>query len=426
MSSPRVMKFGGAALADGRAIRAVCGIVTEELESGAAPPLVVVSAHAGVTDQLEALGLAAARGRPDPGPVRVRHRSLLTQLGLSSDLLDRYWRALDASLAQVAQRGALVPAELDRILSFGERLSARVVARALADRGVEATPVDAWDLGLVTDSRHGGARPLDGCANTIAKALAAVPGVPVVTGFLAKDAGGQLTTLGRNGSDLTAAILAEAVGARELVYWKAVAGILTADPLVVPEARLLPELSFDEASALATLGARVLHPDAIAPARRAGVPVRVACVTNPGAPGTLLVEHTPPGPKAVTCIADLRVVRVAPAREREAARLLSGPGWLTRRRTAAQVELLVRRDDGLRAVLEALGGEASIVRDVAAVALVGAGVGSDADLIAAATDRLTAPDVQDDRLLFLIEADDLPRAVSALHGLLPTAATARN
>ena len=145
------------------------------------------------------------------------------------------------------------------------------VSGALARTGVEATPVDAFDLGFLSDSNHGHARPLSGIGDSIRTTLERVPGIPVVTGFLAKDRAGNLTTLGRNGSDLTASVLAEALAASEVQFWKPVAGILTADPELVPTARRIPSLTYMEAAECAFHGSRVLHPACVAPALRAGL-----------------------------------------------------------------------------------------------------------------------------------------------------------
>jgi len=218
--------------------------------------------------------------------VRIRHRTLLRQLSLDSELLDRYFAELLGLLSGIRRRGRLLSGERDLVLSHGERMSARIVARALGDAGVQATPVDAFDLGLTTDSMHGAARPLRACAAAIRAALEQVPGVPVVTGFLAQDRHGNLTTLGRNGSDLTAAIVAESVGASGLELWKAVGGVMTADPAIVSEARVIERLGFEEAAELAFHGADVLHPAALAPALRGGVEVRILDVRHPAAPGT--------------------------------------------------------------------------------------------------------------------------------------------
>jgi aspartate kinase len=281
----KVMKFGGAALKDGPAVERACAIVRD---FGGERPVVVVSAHQGVTSLLDAVARAAAEGEVDRDRVRIRHRSLLRELGLDSELLDRYFAELASILRGVAVRRRLPPDERDLVLSYGERMSARVVAHALKAMGVAATPVDAYDLGLVSDSNHGAARPLLESHERIRAALLEVPGIPVVTGFLAKDAHGNLTTLGRNGSDLSAALLAEAVNAGVLELWKSVGGMMTADPAIVPEARVIERMSFEDATALASHGAEVLHPEALEPALRAGLAVRFLDVRDPRGRGTTL------------------------------------------------------------------------------------------------------------------------------------------
>jgi aspartate kinase len=277
------MKFGGAALADGEGVRRACGLVASRL---AERPAVVVSAHAGVTRLLRAAAEDAARGGLEGDHLRLKHKALLRQLELDPELLDAHLRELAGVLGAVRSSARLGKAELDYVLSFGERMSARVVAAALRRTGVQATPVDAFDLGLVSDSAHGRARPLPGYAASVRQAIDSLEGVPVVTGFLARDHRGALTTLGRNGSDLTAALLAEATGARELCFWKSVPGVMSADPHEVPEARSLESIRFEDARILALSGADVLHPEALAPARRSGAQVRVCDVRSPEAPGT--------------------------------------------------------------------------------------------------------------------------------------------
>ncbi len=443
MGPKSVLKFGGAALTDAAAVRRVCTVVDDWRTREGTGPVVVVSAFEGMTDALEELAYEAARGRGDLGPVRVRHRALLRQLELPSDLLDRYWRNLAALLVEVASENPLAPASLDRVLSFGERLSARIIARALGRYGVPATPVDAWDLGLVTDSRHGQARPLEGQGAAIAAALREVPGVPIVTGFLAKDQRGRLTTLGRNGSDLTAAILAEALGAGELVYWKGVPGILTADPADVPEARLLPQLTYAEAGELAFHGAEVLHPAAVAPARRARVKVRVASLADPQAPGTTLVERSEgAGPRAVAVRDELLLLRLAIELPEEAAtqaaRLFGVLGdcdvtpWLTGSEDGC-VWALVDRGLPIPTVLERLGSEASVERDLATVTLVGQDVGCDPDLVRAASARLAGVGIVPRRaavatraLVEVVDRDRRRAAARALHSLIPDRALLQN
>jgi aspartate kinase len=283
-----VMKFGGAALADGAGIRRVGAILGAR---GGDRPVAVVSAAAGVTELLVQVADAAAEGRSELERVRIRHRTLLSQCGLEQELLNRLLTELAAVLEGIRARHAISAAERDFVLSFGERMSARIVAAALRAGGRVATPVDAFDLGLISDSNHGCAKPLAGNSAAIRRALAQVPGIPVVTGFVAKDSAGNLTTLGRNGSDLSASLLAEACGAREVQFWKVVGGVMSADPALVPDARHIAELSYAQAAEYAFRGANVLHPGALEPLERANIPARVLCLSEPDGAGTRIVRE---------------------------------------------------------------------------------------------------------------------------------------
>ncbi len=282
-NSPIVMKFGGAALADGAGIRRVGSILTTR---GGVRPVAVVSAAGGVTELLVQVANAAAEGRSEIERVRIRHRTLLSQCGLEQELLNRLLTELAAVLEGIRVRRVISAVERDFVLSFGERMSARIVAASLRASGRNATPVDAFDLGLISDSNHGCARPLAGNSAAIRRALAEVPGIPVVTGFVAKDSAGNLTTLGRNGSDLSASLLAEACVAREVQFWKVVGGVMSADPSLVPDARNIAQLSYAEAAEYAFRGANVLHPGALEPLERANIPARVLCLSEPDGAGT--------------------------------------------------------------------------------------------------------------------------------------------
>ncbi|MFT5290314.1 MAG: aspartate kinase [Planctomycetota bacterium] len=284
-----VSKFGGAALEDGAAVRRVADLVRGRTGQR---QVLVVSAHRGVTQQLSAACDAARSGTLSWDALRVRHRTILRQLELPSDLLTRHLQSLRGLLAHLAGTGFVDARQRDHVLSFGERMSARVVAAHLRASGVPATAIDAYDLGLVHHPDLGFLPPAEEEErNRLRERLLGVVGVPVVTGFLALNSGGDLTTLGPNGSDLTATWLAEALGAQEVLLWKPVSGIYSADPKLVPEARLLEEIGWDDAAVLALQGAAILHPAAGAPARRASIPVRVRSVLEPSQTGTLVSDE---------------------------------------------------------------------------------------------------------------------------------------
>ena len=288
MTSPIVMKFGGAGLADGRAVRRACEIIAEHVDQS---PIVIVSAHEGVTESLEFCARRAEAGHLDLEGVRLRHKSFLQQLALDSELLDRLIGELGQVLYSISERRVIQAEELDFVLSLGERMSARIVAAALRQSGLTATPVDAFDLGLTTDSCHGQARPLPGVEASLRRSLDDIPGIPVITGFLAKDGSGNLTTMGRNGSDLTASLVAQAVRAERLVFWKTVPGLMSADPQLVPNAHVLDGVSIAEAEAIAFHGATVLHPSTLEPLRGQNIVVEVRDVRDPSQPGSRLDDR---------------------------------------------------------------------------------------------------------------------------------------
>lgn len=428
------MKFGGAALCDGPAVQRACRIVQSH---GGARPLVVVSAHQGVTDMLDTIARSAAEGHVEGDRVRIRHRTILHQLGLDPELLNRYFVELYALLDEVRRRGKLLPGELDHILAAGERMSARVVAHTLKQMGLRATPVDAYDIGLVTDSNFGDARPVAGQGDRIRAALEQVAGIPVVTGFLARDARGNLTTMGRNGSDLTAALLAEAVGAGELQLWKAVSGMMTADPAIVPDARTVERLGLVEAAEYAFHGAEVLYGAALAPVQRANVVVRILDVRAPQSAGTVL-EMNSRSNGLVGLAARKRVLRLdvaIGALEPRAACMADlfalmdkhkvEPGLVSA--SGDRVSVYVASGHGLEGLVAALGRRARLVRDLAIVALVGRAAGDDAELAARASERLQAEHVpvleafvgaRPGSQAYVVPEDQLERAANALHAAL--------
>lgn len=315
--SPRcVHKFGGASLADGERIRRV-----GELLFARAPdrPIAVVSAVEGVTTQLDQLAREAAGGAVDMARIRVRHRSLLAQLELDSEHLNRHFAELATVLAAIRAAGELSQAQRDHVLSFGERASARIVAAHLSQRGLRAVPIDAYDLGLVTDSNHGRARVLPHSAERVRSALERIDAICVITGFVAADAHGRLTTLGRNGSDVSAALIGEAISAREVVFWKEVDGVMSADPKLVPNARRIAQLGYADARELTHLGANVLHPEAVEVLERCQLAGRVRCTRTPGDEGTLVRAGLEPREfLGVATRSNLALVRLRGAREGDA------------------------------------------------------------------------------------------------------------
>ena len=196
-------------------------------------------------------------------------------------------------LEQLANESRAVPLDarsLDLFQSFGERMCAKIVAAKLSKDGIAARAYNAWDIGMITDDHFGAAEPLASSYALIKDAIAKINEVPVVTGFIGKTEAGEVTTLGRGGTDYTSSIIGAAVNAETIQIWKDVDGIMTTDPHIVPEARVVPELAFEEACELAYFGAKVLHPKTIMPAMKAHIPVEVRNTFKPELPGTTIVS----------------------------------------------------------------------------------------------------------------------------------------
>jgi aspartate kinase len=293
-----VQKFGGTSVQDAEAIRRLGHIVGERGNEGS---LVVVSACAGATNALLEVGRWASSGkiaeaRRSLVDLLERHRAILADLpnlpakvGASVEALFQEAMVFVDGLAAV---GETSPRSLDQIASYGERLSSTIVQGWLEAEGIRSSLVDARSL-LETDDRFTQATPLVGPTREKLSASVAPSlkgGMVVVTqGFIGSTGSGVTTTVGRGGSDYSAALFGSLLGAREIQIWTDVDGILTADPGIIPEAKRVRLMSFREASELAYFGARVLHPETIRPAVERGIPVRVLNSRRPGQDGTLIV-----------------------------------------------------------------------------------------------------------------------------------------
>jgi len=321
-----VMKFGGTSVEDAAAIRRLITIVGSRSH---AQPVLVVSALACVTDQLLEAGKAAAAGRLGAAlaivrDLYVRHESLADELleGARSAELDRALReevqALESLLHLLDASREFDPRVQDHLLAFGERLSSKLVAAALHEAGVDSVHVDASQC-LITDARHGQASPLWDLTNQrLQDAIAPLleeRKVPVLGGFIASTADGVPTTLGRGGSDFSAAIIAAALGAARVEIWTDVDGVMTTDPKLCPEARVIRKMSFDEAAELAHFGAKVLHPATIAPAMRENIPVHVLNSRRPDGEGTEITARarSSNGVSGITAKRSVAAVEVEPA-----------------------------------------------------------------------------------------------------------------
>jgi bifunctional aspartokinase / homoserine dehydrogenase 1 len=295
-----VHKFGGTSLANAAAYRAVASIITG---SSQFPQAVVVSATAGMTDGLIELVTRAARR--DPGAddlaqaLRGRQVNLVEELLADSGANDVV-ASIDkdfTDISDVVRASGVMGAALDNavgaVAGFGEVWSARLLTSHLQSLGTAAAMLDAREVLVVTPAETA---PAVDWASTQARLDAWITehdgDVVVITGFIAADPSGAPTTLGRNGSDYTAAIFSSLLGAQELIIWTDVDGVMSADPRLVPQAQVLDELSYDEAMELAYFGAKVIHPATMTPAIRGGIPVTIRNTFNPSASGTRIVPDS--------------------------------------------------------------------------------------------------------------------------------------
>ncbi len=322
-----VMKFGGTSVGDAECIANAARLVRQTMEQHG-PVVVVVSAMSGVTNALIDAAFAAARGEGQTWQTvrdRLLEKHRAAVLGVASDvgrgiaILEHIETLLDnfVNLCQsISVLGELTPRGLDVVSSFGERMVVDIVAEALRKEGLRAEAIETTSI-LITDSSFGNASPLMDLTRQKTKArllpLLEEGVTPVLTGFIGATQEGIITTLGRGGSDYSAAIFARCLDADALWIWTDVDGVMTADPRVVPDARTLETISYAEASELSYFGAKVLHPKTVRPAVEGGIPVRILNSFNPSHPGTLLTEEVHNGMtvKGIASIDDLSIVTVA-------------------------------------------------------------------------------------------------------------------
>jgi aspartate kinase len=388
-----VMKFGGTSVADAERMREVAALAVAALPRG---PLVVLSATARTTDGLfeaatraEAGDLTAAMAIQ--GELIQRHRRIAGDLfpdGLPAALdaaLGELSGELDLLLRGVALLHELSPRSMDAIASIGERLSTRIFAAHLGAEWVDARSV------LRTDATFGCGRPLARELNALAASILAPllgPGRVVVTqGYIGATAQGLTTTLGRGGSDFSAALFGAALGAEDIQIWTDVEGVLTCDPRIVPEAQPIAELSFNEAAELAAFGAKVLHPATIQPAVAAGIPVTVRHTGRPQGRFTTITAEVITG-RPVTALAMRGPVTILTV---TSAHMLNQSGFLAKlfdlfARHRISVDLIATAEVSVSLTVEADAPLEELLEELAAFATVG--VARDRSIVAVVGERL--------------------------------------
>jgi aspartate kinase len=331
-----VMKFGGTSVMDAVAIDRTAQIVKNRLERR---PVVVVSAMSRVTDALLAAGKAAGDGQREPAlelayGLRQRHHATAKELVTAARYaqlgaeIEREFDTLDELLKGIVAVGELSPRSSDYVVSYGERLNSRIVTEAYLARGIRAVHVDARKV-MITGAQHGRAIPqpeeIEHRAKNLVRPLLLDAQVPVIGGFIGATAHGVQTTIGRGGSDFSAALIGAGLDAEAIEIWTDVDGMRTTDPRICPDARRIRVISFEEAAELAYFGAKVLHPATVLPAVQKNIPVLVLNSLNPSNEGTLIVGRAPRSRSTFKAIAAKNRITIVDV---VAARMLGAHGFL--------------------------------------------------------------------------------------------------
>jgi len=432
-----VMKFGGTSVESREAIERVAGIVQARL---AQRPLVVVSAMGKTTNRLLAIAAAAVGGQREEALEQLeqlRDFHCRESSGVDREI-ESHFQELGELVRGLAVMGELTPRATDAISSYGERLSSIIVTAVFKRRGLNPVHLDSRKL-ILTDHRHTQAAPI--FAETNQRLSSTIPPlaathVVVMGGFIGSTEHGVTTTLGRGGSDYTAAIVGAGIGAQEIQIWTDVDGMLTADPTILPGGYRVKTCSFAEAAELAYFGAKVLHPATVLPAIEKNIPVRILNSRRPEAGGTLILAEAPPCANAIRSIAckkNITLVNIV------STRMLMAHGFLRRifevfDRFETPVDMLATSEvsvsmtidntralEAIRAELEKFS-EVSVENDQAIVCLVGDNIrqspGVAARIFAALKDinvRMVSQGASLLNFSLVVAACDLRRAVESLH-----------
>ena len=456
-----VMKFGGSSLLNGEQIRRAAKLVLSSFKQETTP-VIVASAISGVTDDLVEMADIAARGKREPIEEFVKSLSDRHKTALSNSIhgkkihsntcldLKQELENLERILTGISYLREITPRSRDYVLSFGERLSSRVLCGVLVDVGLTVEYLTGGEAGILTDDNYGSARPLMKTTlqqlRTRINPLLNKRIIPVITGFIGETQNGVTTTLGRGGSDYTATIVGAAIGADEVWIWSDVDGLMTADPKLVPDAKTIPEVSFPEAMEMVYFGAKNMHPKALEPAEDYNLPVRIKNTFNPDHLGTVI--HARDGTptkniaRAISIIRDVALVTVAgagvigtPDVVTEVFSLLGSLGvdvyMISQGSSAANISFAIPRDvlDKTVNLLEMrlLGADVRNITsedDVSVVAVIGAGMkgipGVAARVFRSVASknvnvRMIAQGSSELNISFMVKEDDIATTARALH-----------
>jgi aspartate kinase len=442
-----VMKFGGTSVQDAQAIDRISRIVRDRQ---AEKPVVVVSALAKITDQLLAMAAAAEAGDRTRAldlcrAARERHYTTASDLlgekafAPLAPVLEADFNGLEDLLRGVVAVGELTARTTDTISGFGERVSSKIAAAAFAQRGIDAAHVDSRQC-VVTDANFGKAVPQFEETNArlieIVKPLLDRGRVPVMGGFIGSTREGIATTLGRGGSDFSAAIVGAGLGATRIEIWTDVDGMMTTDPNMCPDARRIKTISFEEAAELAYFGAKVLHPATLLPAIQKNIPVLILNSRNPGCEGTRITATAPKSKSVFKAIAAKKRITIVDV---VATRMLMAHGFLKSifevfadhrcpvdmvSTSEVSVSVTVDSNESIAAIAADLGKLADVKYEgrKAIVCLVGENIrntpGIAAKVFSAIADvniQMISQGASEINISFVIDEPDVPKVVSRLH-----------
>ena len=452
-----LMKFGGTSVSDAQCIRRVVDILEKHHKAGD-ELAVVVSAQRGVTDQLIEITSKLPTAKDDtaiaPLIQVLGKRHMTTLEGAAPDyvaetgsVIEERLISLQNILFAVYNLRELTPRSKDYIISFGERLLAPILGAALRQRGIPSTVLDGCDAGILTTLQHGESTALLESDERIKKRVGPLleKEIPVIMGFMGCTRNGIVTTLGRSGSDYSASIIGAGIDADEIWIWTDVDGIMTCDPRVINDARVMPSLSYIEVMELSYFGAKVMHPRSIEPAMRKNILVRVKNTFNPSHPGTVIIRN---GQRDDRVVKALTYIDKVAAININGAQMIGRPGvakaiftiladhevnvmMITQGSSEANISLIVD-EAHLNAAVHALADlvNQGIVRevthnhDVCAVAVVGAGMagapGTGGRIFTAlgktgVNVMMISRGSSDANITFVVNQQDGPRAVRVLH-----------
>jgi aspartate kinase len=437
-----VMKFGGSSVESAKAIQRIAAIVRSYTGQH---PAVVVSAMGKTTDRLLAIARFAATGNGQAcarelARLRQFHQTEAAYLARAAQAirLDKQigclFDELEQALRDVAAAGLLTPRLTDAVLSFGERLSSVIVTAGFRQAGIDAVHLDARDA-IVTDSRHTQAAPLFIQTNARLRRRVSTEQVTVMGGFIGATEDSVTTTLGRGGSDYSAAIVGAALAADEIQIWTDVDGMLTCDPRVVSNAHCLRSISYAEAEQMAKAGAKVLHPATVLPAVRQGIPIVIRNSRNPGAAGTRIVRESPcdGAVMSIACRTGIALLQLIP-RNTPVTADFGNEIWDAFQKAEVHFELLATSSKELSVVTDAASltptflsslralAEVEVQEDRALVTLVGRNASRNPANLARASQQLRKLPggailgwCSDSRFAFVLAADALNPAAEALH-----------